>query len=145
MKTSQKPVAFAVLMMWRGKNVAPKWQIKIHWILISLKMVSFPIHSEMINFPSPVLEHGHSFPCPLSSPFPCLVTTLALCICATGPGQGRSFWHSEETVSSSIFKLLSLLFTVFILHLFTTPGLILFSHVKFMSFICYWYMFHTSV
>lgn len=45
--------------------MGPKWQMKM--ILISLKMVNFPIHSEMINFPSSILECDNSFPCSLDS------------------------------------------------------------------------------
>lgn len=45
MKISQKPMVCVVLMMWREKEWSKNGKKKIHWILIRLKIVKFPIHS----------------------------------------------------------------------------------------------------
>lgn len=67
--------------------------MKIHWILISLKMVNFPIHSEMINFPSSILGSDNSFPCSLNS----LISLSDDCLgtLCTWANRGGGTVHSE--------------------------------------------------
>lgn len=128
--------------------MGPKWQMKIHWILISLKMVNFPIHSEMINFPGSILEYDSSFPCSLNSLISlsddCLGTlcTWAKWVSGGGTGWGWSilklkgncvsFRHGQATWShASDFYLLCQL--LFIYHIYI--------HINFNSFIYFSYTF----
>lgn len=107
MKASQKPMVSVVLMVWRGKKcMGPKWQIKTHWILISLKMVNFPIHSEMINFPALFWSMTAHFHAPWTVSFPYLMTTLVLCVLGQTGVRGQQewdcpFWNPKETVCKS--------------------------------------------